>query len=126
MAKATGEWHVVDGGALRIRVYKKGTAHLEVHPDMAWRLNHALAHLYPLAIPAQHRQRPARRAKDFPLMQRLLPFEVLDLIVRSLTLEQALEKGPCSSSSIGSCPSGSSRCGRCIQTATRAHARSCC
>lgn len=56
MRQATGEWHTVDGGALRIRVYKKGTAHLEVHPDMAWRLNQVLAHLYPLAIPAEHRQ----------------------------------------------------------------------
>lgn len=84
MAKATGQWHVVDGGAMRIRVYKKGTAHLEVHPDMAWRLNQILAHLYPLAIPAQHRQRPAKRQKDFPLMQRPLPFEVLDLIAAQL------------------------------------------
>jgi hypothetical protein len=84
MTRATGEWHVVDGGALRIRVYKKGTAHLEVHPDMAWRLNQVLAHLHPLAIPARHRQRPARRPKDFPLMQRPLPFEVLDLFAQQL------------------------------------------
>lgn len=84
MRRATGEWHTVDGGALRIRVYKKGTAHLEVHPDIAWRLNQVLAHLYPLAIPAEHRQRPARRPKAFPMMQRPLPFEVLDLIASQL------------------------------------------
>ncbi|MEJ8837768.1 DUF4942 domain-containing protein [Ramlibacter sp. AN1133] len=84
MASGTGEWNSIDGGALRVRVYKKGTAHLEVHPDMAWRLNQVLAYLYPLAIPAQHRKRPERRQKDFPLMQRPLPFQVLDLFASQL------------------------------------------
>jgi hypothetical protein len=80
MRKATGKWHVVDGGAMRIRVYKKGTAHLEVHPDMAWRLNQVLANLYPLAIPSEFRQRPKKRPKDFHLMQRPLPFAVLEIL----------------------------------------------
>ena len=75
-----GQWVVIDGGALKIRLYKKGTAHLEVHPDMAWRLNQILAHLYPLAIPAQFRQRPKRRVKAFDLMARPLPFAVLELL----------------------------------------------
>jgi len=75
-----GEWVSVDGGALRIRIYKKGTAHLEVHPDMAWRLNQILAHLHPMAIPAQFRQRPKKRQKDVQLMQRPLPFAVLEVI----------------------------------------------
>ena len=72
-----GEWHTVDGGALRIRLYKKGTAHLEVHPDMAWRLNAILANLHPQAIPAEFRTRPKSRAKDFVLMERPLPFAVV-------------------------------------------------
>lgn len=75
-----GEWVSIDGGAMRIRLYKKGTAHMEVHPDMAWRLNQILAHLYPLAIPAQFRQRPKRRAKEVALIQRPLPFAVLELL----------------------------------------------
>lgn len=75
-----GEWVSVDGGALRIRLYKKGTAHMEVHPDMAWRLNQILAHLYPLAIPAQFRERPRRKAKDVPLIQRPLSFHVLAIL----------------------------------------------
>src|SRR5690606_13535160 len=41
-----GEWQEVDGGALKIRLYKKGTAHMEVHPDIAWRLNEILASLH--------------------------------------------------------------------------------
>lgn len=75
-----GEWVTVDGGALKIRLYKKGTAHLEVHPDMAWRLNQILAFMHPLAIPAEFRQRPKKRQKDVPLMQRPLPFSVLEVI----------------------------------------------
>lgn len=72
-----GEWRLVDGGALRIRVYKKGTAHLEVHPEMAWRLNCVLAKLHPLAIPAEFRQRPKKANKEFVMMGRPLPFAVL-------------------------------------------------
>jgi hypothetical protein len=78
--RCTGQWVAVDGGTLRIRVYKKGTAHLEVHPDMAWRLNQVLANLYPLAIPAEHRARPKKASKDFLMMGRPLPFATLDLL----------------------------------------------
>lgn len=72
-----GEWVIVDGGAIKIRLYKKGTAHMEIHPDMAWRLNSILANLYPLAIPAQFRQKPKRKVKDFEMIGRPLPFSVL-------------------------------------------------
>lgn len=81
-ANYRGEWVEVDGGALRIRCYKNGNAHLEVHPDMAWRLNQILAHLHPAAIPSEFRTAPKRRAKvkDFTLMERPLPFAVLELL----------------------------------------------
>lgn len=73
-----GNWMSVDGGALRVRVYAGvGTAHLEVHPDMAWRLNSVLASLYPAAIPPKFRQRPKRQPKEHALMQRPLPFGVI-------------------------------------------------
>lgn len=75
-----GEWVDVDGGALRIRLYRKGTAHLEVHPDIAWRLNAILAHLYPRAIPPQFRERPKKAPKVVPLMERPLPFEVIHVL----------------------------------------------
>lgn len=80
--KVPGQWHAVDGGALRVRVYKKGTAHIEVHPDMAWRLNAVLAHLHPQAIPASFRVRPARRNKAFQTIDRPLPFAVVEDIAR--------------------------------------------
>ena len=75
-----GQWVSLDGGAIKIRIYKKGTAHMEIHPDMAWRLNAVLASLYPLAIPAQFRTKPKRRAKEFELLQRPLPFAVLAML----------------------------------------------
>lgn len=75
-----GEWLPVDGNALRIRCYKNGNAHLEVHPDMAWRLNEILAHLYPTAIPSRFRTKPKRKTKEFTLMERPLPFAVLNIL----------------------------------------------
>lgn len=75
-----GEWVSVDGGSLKIRLYKKGTAHIEVHPDMAWRLNSVLAHLYPMAIPASFRTKPQRKSKSVELMQRPLPFAVIHIL----------------------------------------------
>lgn len=75
-----GEWMQIDGGAMKIRVYcGVGTAHIEIHPDMAYRLNSVLAMLHPSAIPAKFRQRPkqTKKLKEFALMDRLLSFEVL-------------------------------------------------
>jgi hypothetical protein len=88
MQQSWGEWVSIDGGALRIRLYKKGTAHLEVHPDMAWRLNQVLASMYPMAIPAEFRARPKRRTKDVDVIQRPLPFQVLEILAG---YEQAYE-----------------------------------
>lgn len=84
-----GELHEIDGGALRMRIYKIGTAHLEVHPDMAWRLNQILAHLYPAAIPSEFRQRPKRKAKNVTVMKRPLSFAVLSALEE---VKQAKEK----------------------------------
>ena len=72
-----GEWLTLDGGALRVKAFLKGTAHLEIHPDMAWRLNDILAFLHPTAIPAEHRQKPRVKVKSFELRANLLPFSVL-------------------------------------------------
>lgn len=75
-----GEWVEIDGNALKIRLYRKGTVHIEIHPDMSWRLNTILASLYPLAIPPEFRARPKHQAKDVPFIQRPLPFEVLRIL----------------------------------------------
>ena len=75
-----GEWLEVDGGALRIRCYLNGNAHLEVHPDIAWRLNQILAHRHPMAIPSEFRAPPKRKRREFTLMERPLPFAVLQVL----------------------------------------------
>ena len=75
--KRRGEWLSIDGNALRLRCYLNGNAHLEVHPDMAWRLNCVLAQMHPSAIPAEFRQRPKKKAKEFSMIHRPLPFAVL-------------------------------------------------
>ena len=76
-----GEWQSIDGGAMRIRVYLKGTAHLEVHPDMAWKLNCVLASIYPSAIPASFRIKPKRKVKEFTLFDKIISPQVLNLLV---------------------------------------------
>lgn len=86
-----GQWVTLDGGALQLRAYKCGTAHLEVHPDMAWRLNCILHHLYPMAIPASFREKPKRAPKSHPVMLRPLPFAVvaaLDSLEPAYRLEE--------------------------------------
>ena len=80
--KMRGEWLLIDGGALRLRCYLNGNAHLEVHPDMAWRLNCVLAQMHPNAIPAEFRQKPKKKAKEFAMIQRPLPFAVLAQLER--------------------------------------------
>lgn len=79
--RAWGEWHNIDGGALRIRIYRRvGTGHIEINPEIAYRLNGVLASLYPTAIPAKFRTRPKSKSKTFKLMERPLPFAVLRLL----------------------------------------------
>lgn len=80
--KQHGEWLHIDGNAIKMRVYLKGTCHIQVHPDMAWRLNQVLAHLYPSAIPEKNRKRRAERKvlKDVPLSSNLIPWNVLELL----------------------------------------------
>jgi Domain of unknown function (DUF4942) len=80
----TGEWFEAEGGAYRLRVYKKGTGHIEVHPDVAWRLNAILAHKYPRAIPAAERTKPKARPRTYAVMEQPLPVEVRELFQRGL------------------------------------------
>jgi len=72
-----GRWHTFDGGAWKLKLFKKGTAHMEVHPEMAWRLNRVLASIYPAAIPANFRKKP-KRIKEHQLDTDILPFKVIN------------------------------------------------
>lgn len=76
-----GEWHSVDGGTFRIKVFKKGTAHIEVHPDVAWKLNEVLAFLYPKAIPSSFRKRPSEKTlREFSLTRNVISTDVRYII----------------------------------------------
>jgi len=72
-----GQWYSFDGGAWKIRLYKIGTAHMEVHPEMAYRLNQVLAYMHPNAIPNEFRTPPKKRAKEFELQYDLLGFDIV-------------------------------------------------
>jgi hypothetical protein len=79
-----GQWNEFDGGAFKIRLYKKGTAHMEVHPDIAWQLNKVLAFLYPMAIPAEFRTKPKKAPKSHKLHYDLLSYEVIKELERGI------------------------------------------
>lgn len=81
LRRDTGRWQDVDGGSLRLRVYKKGTCHIEVHEEIAWRLNAILAILHPRAIPSEHRKpRKTKKRKEVNLFSDLLSFPVIEAL----------------------------------------------
>jgi len=90
--KRHGEWITIDGGAMRMRVYLKGTAHLEIHPDMAFRLNQVLANLHPHAIPAEFRTKQKKAHKEFQMMSRPLPFAVVDILAQMKRATRAIKQ----------------------------------
>lgn len=79
-----GQWNEFDGGAFKVRLYLKGTAHMEVHPDIAWQLNKVLAFLYPMAIPAEFRTKPVRKPKEHKLHYDLVSYETIKDLERGL------------------------------------------
>jgi hypothetical protein len=74
-----GEWHLFDGGAFKIKLFKKGTAHMEVNPSIAVKLNLILASLHPQAI-ATGARTVSKADKIQPLSQTILSYEVTDCL----------------------------------------------
>lgn len=52
---ARNEYTEFDNNAFKIKVFKNGNSHIEVHPHVAILLNQELAKIYPSAIPPKHR-----------------------------------------------------------------------
>jgi phospholipid N-methyltransferase len=77
-----GKWFEFDGGAFKMRVYKVGTAHIEVHPEIAVELNLILAKNNPCVIPhAKRKPKKFGKMKDAPeLRTDLIDPNVLNLI----------------------------------------------
>jgi predicted RNA methylase len=64
-AEHCGEWVDVLDGALQIRAYKRGTLHIDIHPEVASRLNIALAYIRPNALPDEATLKKPRRKSGF-------------------------------------------------------------
>ena len=92
-----GKWLTVDGGALRVRCYMNGNAHIEVHPDIAWRLNCILAQLHPAAIPSKFREKPKKVPREWQAIQRPLPFAVLEILEGMDKAYEYVMSEPCKS-----------------------------
>lgn len=74
-----GEWFEFDGGAFKVRLYKAGTAHLEVHPEVANQLNRFLAMRNPTYIASKDRQESSK-TKVIPLRNITVSVDVLETI----------------------------------------------
>lgn len=72
----------IDGGALTLKIFKVGTIHIQVHPEIAIYLNDVLSNLYPAVI-ASSKGRPskAKKAYDKPLQKNFLSDEVLRILM---------------------------------------------
>ena len=74
-----GEWYDFDNGAFRIKVFKNGNAHFEVHPYIAVQLNDVLAKLYPSAIPDKYRK-VTKKIKEFEYVENQLSSSEISFI----------------------------------------------
>ena len=73
--KGYGQWQWIDGFAMQIKCFKKGTVHIEVNPDISWQLNKILSSLYPMAIPESSKRKPKKDSsnKTFELIKDVIP-----------------------------------------------------
>ncbi|EFN0054151.1 DUF4942 domain-containing protein [Escherichia coli] len=67
-------WISLDGNSIRFRVYKNGSMHIDVHPDIAERLNNILAAIVPLALPAERVAHTKATLQEFPALKRCIDF----------------------------------------------------
>ncbi|RVR37231.1 DUF4942 domain-containing protein, partial [Enterobacter hormaechei] len=67
-------WISLDGNSIRFRVYKNGSMHIDVHPDIAERLNNILAAIVPLALPTERLAHYKATLQEFPALKRCIDF----------------------------------------------------
>lgn len=77
--KAFGQWFEFDGGAFKVKIFKVGTAHIEIHPEIALKLNRILATKYPGAIPDGKRENK-KQVKEFTLLNNQISYETASLL----------------------------------------------
>lgn len=89
-----GEWIEIMGGVMRIKAFLKGTLHVEIHPEIAYRLNVALAYMHPNALPDEATLKPPRRKSGFgsvELVKNAIPPQVRSYL--SGCMQQQQENG---------------------------------
>lgn len=76
--KGYGQWQWIDGFAMQIKCFKKGTIHIEVNPDISWQLNKILSTLYPMAIPESSKRKPRKNNNNvsFDLIKDIIPASI--------------------------------------------------
>lgn len=75
---STGEFYPIDGGAFQIKAFKKGTVHINIHPDIADELNVWLAKGVPnlLADKESARKGNAYKKTSSELVRKVIPAAV--------------------------------------------------
>lgn len=75
-----GEWVRAGNNTLRIKVFKKGTVHIEIHPAIAHKLNKVLNYLHPNAIPHANTRpfKESDKLKDFEMSNNPLPTFIIN------------------------------------------------
>ena len=69
------KWICIDGNSIRFRVYKNGSMHIDVHPDIAERLNNILSAIVPLALPADRMAHSKKSLEAFPVLKQCIDFD---------------------------------------------------
>lgn len=81
----TGVWHGVDGNAFKIRVYKKGTMHVELHPEIVEKMCELLSEIYPMQISNKDRIiQKKKEFKSFELKSNLISPYVCQVLVGNI------------------------------------------
>lgn len=75
-----GKWGWIDGNAIKIRCYMKGTVHIELHPELTWQLNAILANKYPNAIPSKFTKRVDAKRQERVLFKNVIDERVINAI----------------------------------------------
>ncbi len=69
------QWIDIDGYAVRFRVYKNGSMHIEINQTLAEQMNNILSAFVPLALPAERHKEKLKQAREFPLKKNVLDFD---------------------------------------------------
>jgi hypothetical protein len=67
-------WISLDGNSIRFGFTRMVPMHIDVHPDIAERLNNILAAIVPLALPTERLAHYKATLQEFPALKRCIDF----------------------------------------------------